>query len=144
MSTHQEPLIQELSMTLNPMITYLMQSKLHCPRHLFQYKSYSEVLKSIQNTRSMAKLSFAYTRTVTNVGEANSSYDSVIVALPGVNVTLNSTRLKFSKVNQKMTYQVAFSWVVTNGYASFIHGFLMWKSSNSIQFVGTPIFVKLV
>ncbi|KAF5954453.1 hypothetical protein HYC85_007309 [Camellia sinensis] len=42
-----------------------------------------------------------YTRTVTNVGEANSSYDSVIVALPGVNVTLNTTRyLKEEEVDE--------------------------------------------
>ncbi|KAF5954444.1 hypothetical protein HYC85_007300 [Camellia sinensis] len=86
----------------------------------------------------------AYTRTVTNVGEAKSSYDSVIVAPPGIKVTFNTTRLEFLKVNQKITYQVMFSQVATNGDASFIHGFLTWKSSNNIQFVRIPISVKLV
>ncbi|KAL7182910.1 hypothetical protein ACSBR1_041568 [Camellia fascicularis] len=95
-------------------------------------------------TKHKVKCSKAYTRTVTNVGEAKSSYDSVIVAPPGVKVTLNTTRLEFSKVNQKITYQVTFSQVATNGDASFIYGFLMWKSSNNIQFVRSPISVKLV
>ncbi|KAF5954446.1 hypothetical protein HYC85_007302 [Camellia sinensis] len=85
-----------------------------------------------------------YTRTVTNVGEANSSYDSVIVAPAGVNVTLNTTRLEFSEVNQKITYQVTFSRGATGGDASFVHGILSWTSSNSIQFVRSPISVKLV
>ncbi|KAF5954464.1 hypothetical protein HYC85_007320 [Camellia sinensis] len=102
------------------------------------------VLDNYFNTNHIVKCSKTYMRTVTNVGEANSSYHSVIVALLGVNVTLNTTRLEFSKVNQKMTYQVTFSWVATNEYASFIHGFLMWKSSNSMQFVRTPISVKLL
>ncbi|KAF5954465.1 hypothetical protein HYC85_007321 [Camellia sinensis] len=86
----------------------------------------------------------AYTRTMTNVGEAKSSYDSVIVAPLGVKMTLNTTRLEFSKVNQKITYQVTFSRVTTNGDASFIHGFLTWKSTNNIQLVRSPISVKLV
>ncbi|KAI7994189.1 Subtilisin-like protease SBT1.2 [Camellia lanceoleosa] len=128
-------------------IYFITKQKVKCskvskiPEAQLNYPSFSITLGSGDDqgyTRT------TYMRTVTNVGEANSSYDSVIVALLGVNVTLNTTRLEFSKVNQKMTYQVTFSWVATNEYASFIHGFLMWKSSNSMQFVRTPIFVKLV
>ncbi|KAI7994232.1 Subtilisin-like protease SBT1.2 [Camellia lanceoleosa] len=105
------------------------------PEAQLNYPSFSITLGSGHQT---------YRRTVTNVGEANSSYDSVIVAPPGVNVTLNATRLEFSEVNQKITYQVTFSRVATGGDASFVHGILSWTSSNSIQFVRIPISVKLV
>ncbi|KAL7165245.1 hypothetical protein ACSBR2_041017 [Camellia fascicularis] len=105
------------------------------PEAQLNYPSFSITLGSGHQT---------YTRTVTNVVEANSSYDSVIVAPPGVNVTLNTTRLEFSEVNRKITYQVTFSRVATGGDASFVHGILSWTSSNSIQFVRSPISVKLV
>ncbi|CAL5429794.1 unnamed protein product [Camellia sinensis] len=123
-------------------IYFITKHKVKCskvskiPEAQLNYPSFSITLGSGDDQ--------AYTRTVTNVGVAKSSYDSVIVAPPGVKVTLNTTRLEFSKVNQKITYQVTFSRVATNGEASFIHGFLTWKSSNNIQFVRSPISVKLV
>lgn len=50
-----------------------------------------------------------YTRTVTNVGEAISSYVMKIVPPQGVDVRVDPPLLNFSELNQKKTYQVTFS-----------------------------------
>ncbi|XP_021901702.1 subtilisin-like protease SBT1.2 [Carica papaya] len=50
-----------------------------------------------------------FTRTVTNVGEANSSYEVTIVAPLGVEVSVEPRKLYFSEMNQKATYKVTFS-----------------------------------
>ena len=50
-----------------------------------------------------------FTRTVTNVGEAYSSYTVTVIAPQGVDVSVNPDKLHFSKMNQKLTYSVTFS-----------------------------------
>ncbi|KAL0307475.1 UNVERIFIED_CONTAM: Subtilisin-like protease SBT1.8 [Sesamum angustifolium] len=50
-----------------------------------------------------------FTRTVTNVWEDNSSYTVEVVSPRDSNVTVNPQTLNFSKLNQKLTYEVSFS-----------------------------------
>ncbi|ERN05598.1 hypothetical protein AMTR_s03100p00001960 [Amborella trichopoda] len=48
-------------------------------------------------------------RTVTNVGDANSSYEVDIIKPEGVNVEVKPNRLYFPKLNEKQTYQMTIS-----------------------------------
>ena len=50
-----------------------------------------------------------YTRTVTNVGPAISSYTYEVVAPAGVDVSVKPGQIVFTAVNQKATYSVTFS-----------------------------------
>ncbi|XVE57793.1 hypothetical protein DITRI_Ditri04bG0118300 [Diplodiscus trichospermus] len=50
-----------------------------------------------------------YTRTVTNVGEANSSYKAMVIAPNGVDVIVKPSTLYFSELNQKATYSITFT-----------------------------------
>ncbi|PSS11470.1 Subtilisin-like protease [Actinidia chinensis var. chinensis] len=72
-----------------------------------------------------------FTRTVTNVGEAYSSYSVKVVAPPGVNVVVKPNKLYFSKVDQKMNYSVTFS----RNYqktGNFSQGLLEWTSDKHL------------
>ncbi|KAK2989130.1 hypothetical protein RJ640_027204 [Escallonia rubra] len=84
-----------------------------------------------------------YTRTVTNVGEANSSYTVEIFPPPGVSVSVMPYRLDFSEVNQQLTYSVTFTPsnedVIT---PEFVQGYVKWSSDK--HFVRSPISVELV
>ncbi|KDP25553.1 hypothetical protein JCGZ_20709 [Jatropha curcas] len=65
-----------------------------------------------------------YTRTVTNVGQPNSTYTLEILAPEGVNVKVTPITINFSGVNQKATYSVTFS---RDEYASgATQGYLNW------------------
>ncbi|KAI3985285.1 hypothetical protein MKX01_033599 [Papaver californicum] len=78
-----------------------------------------------------------FTRTVTNVGEANSTYGVEIVEPDGVSVSVKPTMLYFTEVNQKLTYSVMFS---RNRYAtnaSISEGFIQWVSAKHL--VRSPI-----
>ncbi|GFP86484.1 subtilisin-like protease [Phtheirospermum japonicum] len=83
-----------------------------------------------------------YSRTVTNVGDAKSTYYVQIESVPGVNVTVEPTILKFREKNQKKTYNICFSRqeFVTNG--SYVQGSIAWVSAKHI--VRIPISVHLV
>ncbi|KAG5539740.1 hypothetical protein RHGRI_020076 [Rhododendron griersonianum] len=73
-----------------------------------------------------------YTRTVTNVGPANSFYGSFIVHPPGVTVTLDPDTLEFSGKNQKMTYKVTFRRSRSaSPQKTYVEGFLAWIPVNS-------------
>ncbi|XP_059661692.1 subtilisin-like protease 4 [Cornus florida] len=82
-----------------------------------------------------------YMRTVTNVGEATSSYTVEIIPPPGVDVSVKPDKLDFNEVNQKMTYQVTFSKSNARIKTPFTQGFLKWVSAK--HFVRSPISVKL-
>ncbi|KAL3503616.1 hypothetical protein ACH5RR_038065 [Cinchona calisaya] len=69
-----------------------------------------------------------YTRTVTNVGEANWVYTAKIVQPVGVNVAVEPTMLKFSELNHKLTYEVMFSPLVNPPNISNSQGSLTWTS----------------
>ncbi|RVX09005.1 Subtilisin-like protease SBT1.2 [Vitis vinifera] len=81
-----------------------------------------------------------FTRTVTNVGEAYSSYTVTAIVPQGVDVSVNPDKLYFSKVNQKLTYSVTFSHNSSGGKSSkFAQGYLKWVSGK--HSVGSPISV---
>ncbi|XP_052201714.1 subtilisin-like protease 4 [Diospyros lotus] len=72
-----------------------------------------------------------FTRTVTNVGEAYSSYSAKVVAPRGVNVIVKPDKLVLSKVNQKATYSVTFS-SKGEGTDKYAQGYLEWTSSKHL------------
>ncbi|CAI9095700.1 OLC1v1031697C2 [Oldenlandia corymbosa var. corymbosa] len=69
-----------------------------------------------------------YTRTVTNVGEANSVYTVKVVQPPGIKVTIKPQKLSFSKVNQKLTYEVTFELVKFPLDVIVSQGSITWSS----------------
>ncbi|CAK9163111.1 unnamed protein product [Ilex paraguariensis] len=72
-----------------------------------------------------------FTRTVTNVGEAYSSYSVRVTAPKGVDVSVEPNMLYFSKLNQKVSYSVTFS--RHSGMTSkFSQGCLEWVSTKHI------------
>ncbi|KAA8522317.1 hypothetical protein F0562_012990 [Nyssa sinensis] len=77
--------------------------------------------------------------TVTNVGEATSSY-TVDVVLPGVDVIVEPGKLDFSEVNQELTYKVTCSRSATLVTTPYVQGYLEWTSSKHV--VRSPISVK--
>lgn len=138
-------------MTFIQMITYLCglgytddqvgivaQRKISClnessiPQAQLNYPSFSIILGSGDQ---------AYTRTVTNVGEANSSYKIEIIPPAGVLVSVKPERIDFTEVNQQLTYQVTFSRSSSVVNSLFVQGYLKWTSAHHT--VSSPISVKL-
>ncbi|XP_009608769.1 subtilisin-like protease 4 [Nicotiana tomentosiformis] len=118
----------------------LLQRKVDCskvkiiPEAQLNYPSFSIKLGSTPQT---------YTRTVTNVGDATSSYKVEIVSPKGVFVNVNPSQLNFSKLNQKLTYQVTFSKTTNNSNTDdVVQGFLKWTSNR--HSVRSPIAAVLV
>ncbi|KAK6130111.1 hypothetical protein DH2020_036127 [Rehmannia glutinosa] len=103
------------------------------PEAQLNYPSFAVVLGSTN---------YIYSRTVTNVGDAESTYSVQIESVPGVNVTVQPTLLSFNEVNQQMTYKIYFSReeYTTNG--SYVQGSISWISAKHI--VRIPVSVKLV
>ncbi|XP_060180017.1 subtilisin-like protease [Lycium barbarum] len=116
----------------------LLQRKVDCsevksiPEAQLNYPSFSITLGENSQT---------YTRTVTNVGEAKSSYTVEIVSPLGVGVIVKPSTLKFSKLNQKMTYRVTFSRTANSSTSGVVQGFLKWTSNR--HSVRSPIAVVL-
>ncbi|KAL0331347.1 UNVERIFIED_CONTAM: hypothetical protein Sangu_1680200 [Sesamum angustifolium] len=82
-----------------------------------------------------------YTRTVTNVGDPNSSYIVDVVPPPGIDVLVKPDTLSFTETNQKMQYQVTFSRSASAANNTAVQGFLAWNSSR--RSVRSPIAVIL-
>lgn len=82
-----------------------------------------------------------FTRTVTNVGPANSSYSVEVVPPKGVSVKVVPDEISFTEKNQRATYNVSFSLENHSGNSGhlFGQGFLRWVSSN--HSVRSPIAV---
>ena len=80
-----------------------------------------------------------YTRTVTNVGDPDSSYEVEITPPIGVDVRVEPTTLNFSKTKQKLQYKVTFSRLTLK--TDFVQGFLRWTSPT--HSVRSPIVVHL-
>ncbi|KAK6783223.1 hypothetical protein RDI58_021020 [Solanum bulbocastanum] len=120
-------------------VGYLLQRKVKCsevksiPEAQLNYPSFSIRLGSTPQT---------YTRTVTNVGDAKSSYKVEIASPKGVVVKIKPSKLNFSMPNQKLTYQVTFSKTTNSSNPEVIEGFLKWTSNR--HSVRSPIALVLV
>ncbi|XP_015899118.4 subtilisin-like protease 3 [Ziziphus jujuba] len=99
------------------------------------YPSFSVLLRS---------KSVSLTRTVTNVGEAKSTYTLEKSVPPGIGIIVKPEKLVFSKVNQKATYTVKLipqSGARKSGRV-FAQGFLKWVSDK--YSVRSPLSVTFV
>lgn len=92
-------------------------------------------------TFSSQSTSQTYTRTVTNVGDPNSSYIVDVVPPPGIDMLVEPDTLSFTETNQKMQYQVTFSRSASAANNTVVQGFLAWNSSR--YSVRSPIAVIL-
>ncbi|KAL3647177.1 hypothetical protein CASFOL_008145 [Castilleja foliolosa] len=126
----------------NRQVGSILQRRVNCteessiPEAQLNYPSFA-----ITFNRFLSNSSQTYNRTVTNAGEANSSYIVEIVPPPGVDVRVEPPRLDFVEVNQKLQYQVTFSQLNSTRGSGSVQGFLKWNSSN--HSVRSPIAVIL-
>lgn len=81
---------------------------------------------------------FSVTRTVTNVGEPNSTYKAVVSSPVGINVTVVPRRLVFSSYGQKINFTVSFKVEAPSEEYGF--GYLTWRSRK--LHVTTPLVVR--
>lgn len=86
----------------------------------------------------------SYTRTVTNVGEVNSRYESVIAfyGVAPIGISVGPAELWFGKANQTQTYEISFFREPGPTNVTYIEGALIWQSAK--RSVRTPISIKLV
>lgn len=87
------------------------------------YPSFSPVFSSKRVIR--------YTRTLTNVGPAPSSYSVIINGHPSVDITVSPKKLDFSKVGQKVKYTMTFVAKDLKGPADhpYAFGSILWASA---------------
>ncbi|CAK9143044.1 unnamed protein product [Ilex paraguariensis] len=120
----------------NRQISVITQQSVNCsvvstiPEAQLNYPSFAITLGSTNQTN---------TRTVTNVGKATSTYTVEIVPPQGVDVRVTPSRLDFTEMNQKITYQVTFRKSITGRNTTSAQGFLRWTSVKHI--VRSPISV---
>ncbi|XP_047946915.1 subtilisin-like protease [Salvia hispanica] len=120
-------------------IGMITQERVNCsqissiPETQLNYPSFSVLFGSDVQT---------YTRTVTNVGEANSSYAVKVSAPPGVGVVVEPGRLDFNELRQKLTYQVTFTRDLNGDKFNFSQGFLTWSSTR--YEVRSPIVAMMI
>lgn len=114
------------------------QHKVNCsleqsiPEAQLNYPSFALTFESQSTSQT-------YTRTVTNVGDPDSSYRVEIASPPGIDVRVEPTTLEFSEVNRKMQYQVTFTRVASVVNNVEAQGFLNWSSKK--HSVRSPIAV---
>nr|A0A0M3R8G2.1 RecName: Full=Subtilisin-like protease; Short=Subtilase; Flags: Precursor [Petunia x hybrida]ALC79559.1 subtilase [Petunia axillaris] len=81
-----------------------------------------------------------YTRTVTNVGDASSTYTVNIAKTQGVDIVVEPATLVFTKMYQQATYTVSFT--QSGDFTDrFVQGAISWSSNEYV--VRSPISVKL-
>ncbi|KAM7494160.1 hypothetical protein LguiB_028769 [Lonicera macranthoides] len=110
----------------NQQVSIILHRTVSCssaiPEAQLNYPTFSITLPSGSQT---------YTRTVTNVGDATSTYN-VIVNLPSsVSAVVTPSRLDFTRVNQQLTYSVTFTRLTSTGPA-LVRGYLTWTSSRHV------------
>ncbi|XP_055806217.1 subtilisin-like protease 4 [Solanum dulcamara] len=102
-------------------VSIIVNRKVHCTSSIAEaelnYPSFSIDLGSCAQT---------FTRTVTNVGEANSTYTVEVIGVEGVALSIKPRILKFSALNQKLSYQVTFK-RSTSTHSS--QGYIKWSST---------------
>lgn len=118
----------------NKEVSIIVQRKIDCskespiPEGQLNYPSFSIRLGSSPQT---------YTRTVTNVGESNSSYRVEIVSPDKVSVKVKPKELRFSKVGEKLSYRVTFTRSGRAAKYDSTQGFVKWISAKHL--VTSPI-----
>ncbi|XP_028762747.1 subtilisin-like protease SBT1.2 [Neltuma alba] len=108
-------------------ITMIVQKKVRCseirsiPEAQLNYPSFSIL---------MGSTSQYYTRTVTNVGPANSTYSLKLEVPLALGMSVNPTQITFSEVYQKATFSVEFIPQIkeNRGNHSIAQGSLSWVS----------------
>uniref|UniRef100_M0ZX99 Serine protease n=1 Tax=Solanum tuberosum TaxID=4113 RepID=M0ZX99_SOLTU len=124
----------------NRQVSNLLQRKVNCsevksiPEAQLNYPSFS--ISGLGSTPQ------TYTRTVTNVGDATSSYKVEVASPKGVVVEVEPSELNFSELNQKLTYQVTFSKTTNSSNPEVVEGFMKWTSNR--HSVRSPIALVLV
>ncbi|PHU26084.1 hypothetical protein BC332_04416 [Capsicum chinense] len=102
-------------------VTTVVKRKVHCTSRIAEaelnYPSFSINLGSGAQT---------YTRTVTNVGEASSIYTVQVIGVEGVALSIKPRILKFSTLNQKLSYQVTFKRSTSTNSSQ---GYIKWSSA---------------
>ncbi|XP_072986190.1 subtilisin-like protease 4 [Typha latifolia] len=78
-------------------------------------------------------------RTVTNVGEANEIYSVKIVQPNGVKVVVSPNKLQFSRLGQKLSFNMEFSVVSQQPAYQVAEGIISWVSGKHV--VASPISV---
>ncbi|XP_015900332.3 subtilisin-like protease 3 [Ziziphus jujuba] len=91
----------------------------------------------------LGRKKLSYTRRVTNVGQANSTYNVDISAPPGIELSVTPQTLVFTEINQKATYKVEF---IPHGDGKthgkhYSHGYIRWVSGN--YSVRSPVSVQI-
>ncbi|THU55087.1 hypothetical protein C4D60_Mb11t02860 [Musa balbisiana] len=81
-------------------------------------------------------------RTVTNVGQANSSYTVEVEVPETVSVTVRPPSLSFSEVNQKMSFLVTAKWTTAGIPTRNAEGNLKWVSGKRV--VRSPVVVSIL
>ncbi|KAH0752537.1 hypothetical protein KY285_005685 [Solanum tuberosum] len=101
-------------------VSIIVIKKVHCtksiPQSELNYPSFSIPTEASAQT---------YTRTVTNVGEASSAYKVEVFGLKGVEVTVQPKILKFTALNQKVSYNVT---VKSSDLTGHFQGYIIWSS----------------
>ncbi|KAK6137645.1 hypothetical protein DH2020_028571 [Rehmannia glutinosa] len=124
----------------NREVGFFLQRRVDCsvessiPEAQLNYPSFALTFAGQSTTQT-------YTRTVTNVGDTNSSYNVDIVPPPGVDVRVEPNTLDFSEINQKMQYRVTFKRLTSSANNTVVQGFLNWSSNK--HSVRSPIAVIL-
>lgn len=122
-------------------VAVIVNRKINC--HKSKYKSVPEAQLNYPSFAvQLGYTSQKYSRTLTNVGDANSSYYVQIESVPGVNVTVKPKVLTFTKVNQRKTYKISFSRQEFAANGSYAQGSISWVSAEHI--VRIPLSVHLV
>ncbi|KAF2298927.1 hypothetical protein GH714_029163 [Hevea brasiliensis] len=100
-------------------ITYLAQRKVKCsevqsiPEAQLNYPSFSIMFGPKTQT---------YTRTITNVGPATSSYTVSVAPPPGVDIKIMPSKIVFTKAKEKATYAVTFTKTSNENNGAFVQG----------------------
>ncbi|KAJ1416064.1 Peptidase S8/S53 domain [Sesbania bispinosa] len=108
-------------------ISILVQRRVRCsyvrsiPEAQLNYPSFSIILGSTSQL---------YTRTLTNVGPARSTYKVKLEVPLALGMSVNPSQITFTEVNQKITYSVEFIPEIkeNRGNHSFTQGSLTWVS----------------
>nr|XP_043630482.1 subtilisin-like protease [Erigeron canadensis] len=120
----------------------IVNKKVSCektiPEGELNYPSYVITLAKGENK--------TYSRTVTNVGDANSVYtisEPNFHIPPGIVVRIHHPALEFTQVNQKLTYELTFSrYNNVEINVPYDEGFIAWQAGKYV--VRTPFVIKYV